>query len=153
MRKTEFYTNTNKKMKAFFYKLMLRRLQNKYLIKIPLNVFDKGLHLIHLGSRLVNGNAQVGKDCVMHINTAIVADGIGRGKVPKLSDGIVLGVGCVVLGDICLGKNIAVGANAVVNKTFEEGNITIAGIPAKKLVTIQGWIGIDSIRYIVKFFI
>lgn len=45
----------------------------------------------------------------------------------------MIGVGAVVLGDIELADNIAVGANAVVNKSFEEADIAIAGIPAKKI--------------------
>jgi len=32
--------------------------------------------------------------------------------------------------NIKLGNNVKVGANAVVNKTFDEDNIIIAGIPA-----------------------
>lgn len=39
----------------------------------------------------------------------------------------------MILGDIELADNIAVGANAVVNKSFEEADIAIAGIPAKKI--------------------
>jgi serine O-acetyltransferase len=30
-----------------------------------------------------------------------------------------------------LGDNVAVGANAVVNKSFPEGNVTLVGIPAR----------------------
>ena len=32
-----------------------------------------------------------------------------------------------------LAENVIVGANAVVTKSFEEANIVIAGIPAKKI--------------------
>ncbi|MCW9829852.1 hypothetical protein [Escherichia coli] len=34
-------------------------------------------------------------------------------------------------GKIVIGDNCAIGANAVVNKDFKDGNCTIAGIPAK----------------------
>ena len=133
LRKTEYYNNVNKKILKNFYKLRLRLLQNKYQIFIPLNVFDKGLKLIHLGQRLVNGKTKVGKNCVMHVNTYIVAGGTEKGGFPILGNNVILGIGSVVLGNVKIGDYTAIGANAVVNKSFEEGNITIAGVPAKKI--------------------
>ena len=38
-----------------------------------------------------------------------------------------------MFGNIKIGNNVAIGANAVVNKSFEENGITIAGVPAKKV--------------------
>jgi len=37
------------------------------------------------------------------------------------------------VGSVTLGSGIAIGANAVVTKSFEEDNIAIAGVPAKKI--------------------
>jgi serine acetyltransferase len=37
-----------------------------------------------------------------------------------------------LFGDILIGNHVAIGANAVVNKTFSD-DITLAGIPAKLL--------------------
>lgn len=132
LRKTEYYVNTNKKLRGLIYKIFLSIFQNKYSIHIPINTFDEGLKLMHLGPILVNGKVKGGKNISLHINTSIVAGGTND-KAPRLSDGIVVGVGAVLLGDIFLAKNIAIGANAVVNKSFEEENIAIAGIPAKKI--------------------
>ncbi|SJZ81613.1 serine O-acetyltransferase [Globicatella sulfidifaciens] len=87
---------------------------------------------MHLGPILVNGKVKAGKNISIHINTSIVAGGPDNGA-PVLEDGIVIGVGAVVLGPIKIAKNIAIGANAVVNKTFLEENIAIAGVPAKKI--------------------
>lgn len=70
---------------------------------------------------------------------------IGEG-VPTIGNGVVLGVGAVVLGDVRLADNIAVGANAVVNKSFDEENIAIAGVPAKKISNNgrKVWAGIEE---------
>lgn len=87
---------------------------------------------MHIGPILINGRSTVGKDCTFHINTAIVAGGT-TDDVPTLSDGIVVGVGAVILGGVFLAENIAVGANAVVNKSFSEPDIAIAGVPARKI--------------------
>lgn len=47
--------------------------------------------------------------------------------------GIYLGAGAKLLTGVHLADNTIVGANAVVTKKFEEANIVIAGIPAKKI--------------------
>ena len=39
----------------------------------------------------------------------------------------------MILGGVTLGDRIAVGANAVVNKSFLEPDITVAGAPARKI--------------------
>lgn len=132
LRKAEYYINTGKKFRGFLYKALLYRYGNEHQIHIPINTFDRGLKLMHLGPILVNGRVKGGKDISLHINTSIVAGGTNDGA-PILEEGIVVGVGAVILGDISLAKNIAVGANAVVNKTFEEENIVIAGVPARKV--------------------
>lgn len=133
LRKTEYYNNTNKKIIKNIFRLRLRLIQNKYLIFLPLNVFDKGLKLIHIGPRIINGNAKIGKDCTLHVNTSVVAGGTERGGFPILNDNIVMGIGSCIAGDVIIGNNTAIGANAFVNKSFEEGNMTIAGVPAKKI--------------------
>ena len=94
-------------------------MQNKYTLHIPVNICGKGLKIIHIGSILINGKAYVGKDCLPHINTALVTGGTND-DVPYLEDGIVAGVGAVIWGEVCIAENIAIGANAVVNKSFDE---------------------------------
>lgn len=132
LRKAEYYTNTKRKLGAMYYRIRLNRIQNKYAIHIPLNTCGKGLKIMHVGPVLLNGRVRIGENCSLHINTALVAGGIND-NVPVLGDGIVVGVGAVILGGVHLANHIAVGANAVVNKDFLEENIAIAGMPAKKI--------------------
>ena len=96
---------------------------------IPPNCFEKGLIIRHIGPILVNRNAKIGKNCTLHINTAIVASG-DEGKAPIIGDNCVLSIGSTILGDVVLGNNVTVGAGAVVNKCFESNTI-VAGVPAK----------------------
>jgi len=42
-----------------------------------------------------------------------------------------------IFGPIKLGNNVIIGANAVVNKSFKEDNIVLAGIPAKIVKRIE----------------
>ena len=40
-------------------------------------------------------------------------------------------------GNISIANGTAIGANAVVNKSFSEENIAIAGVPAKKIADVD----------------
>jgi serine O-acetyltransferase len=132
LRRTEYYLNTNKRIRKRIYGKLLSYYQNKFFMHIPVNCFDCGLKIMHLGPILVNSKAEIGKNCSIHINTGIVAGGTNS-DCPVLGDGIVIGMGAVILGNVRLADNIAVGANAVVNKSFDEENIGIAGVPARKI--------------------
>jgi len=37
------------------------------------------------------------------------------------------------MGEITIANGVAIGANSVVNKSIHEQNITVAGVPAKKV--------------------
>ena len=130
LRKAEYHKNTGHKLRGFYYLAKLRRLQNKYSMHIPLNVFDKGLTIMHLGPILVNGSVVAGKNCTLHMNTAIVSSAM---KEPVLGDGVWLGYGACVLGGVRIADHVAIGANALVNKSVEEENRVVAGVPAKKI--------------------
>lgn len=99
---------------------------------IPVGVFDTGLLIYHSGSIVVNNNARVGKNCVLHGENCIGNNGTTE-DAPIIGDNADIGIGAKIIGGIRLGNNIHIGANAVVTKSFEEDNITLIGIPAKKL--------------------
>ena len=130
--KTEYYSNAGNKIIAKLYKLRLSLIQNRYAIHIPINTCGRGLKVMHVGPILINGRVSIGQNCSLHVNTALVAGGIND-EVPHLGDGVVIGVGAVILGGVNIADNIAVGANAVVNKNFDEPDIAIAGVPARKV--------------------
>lgn len=132
LRKTEYYVNNRRYILSKIYKIRLFRLQNKYSIHIPLNTCGKGLKIMHVGPILLNRKVTVGQDYSIHINTALVAGGT-TGDVPTLGNGIVIGIGAVVLGGVYIANNVAIGANATVTKDVNEENIAIAGVPAHKI--------------------
>ena len=59
-----------------------------------------------------------------------VNDGVSD-KAPVIGDNVYIGAGAKIFGDIFIADGIAIGANSVVNKSFSEPNVTIAGNPAK----------------------
>ncbi len=132
LRKTEYYINTKKRIRGIIYKIRLHKFQNKYSLHIPVNCADKGLYIVHLGSIIINKNAVLGKNVTLHMNTGIVAGGTNDDS-PVLGNGVIVGIGSIVLGGVHIADNVAIGANAVVNKDVLEPNIAVAGIPAKKI--------------------
>ena len=136
MRKTEYYKNCHKtflgKIYALFLQYRFHEMRIKLGFSIPLNVFREGLSIAHRGTIVVNGNAKIGKNCRIQECTTIGATN-GSEKAPILGDNIFIGSGARIIGNIKIANNIAIGANAVVNKSFEIEGITIAGVPAKKI--------------------
>lgn len=100
--------------------------------EIPINVFDYGLRINHYGYLVVNGGARIGKFCDIHQGVNI-GQNIEPGSVPTIGDNVWIGPGAKLFGKITIANRIMIGANAVVNKSFVEENITIAGVPARKV--------------------
>jgi len=52
-------------------------------------------------------------------------------SAPIIGDNIYIGPGAKLYGKITIPNGCVIGANSVVNKSFEEENVCIAGVPAK----------------------
>lgn len=99
---------------------------------IPLNVFGPGLCIAHRGTIVINKNVRVGENCRIHACTNI---GSNRDETaaPQIGKNVYIGPGAKIFGNIIIADDIAIGANSVVNKSFYEKGISIAGVPAKKI--------------------
>jgi len=86
----------------------------------------KGLYIQHGFSTSV-GAKKIGDNC--WINQQVTIGFTNDDDCPVLEDNVTVYVGARVLGNITIGKNSIVGANAVVLKNVPE-NCTVAGVPA-----------------------
>lgn len=131
LRKVEYYTNCRAGLLSRIYLLFIKyRFKKKSIqlgLSIPYNVFDEGLSIAHYGSVVVSGKAKVGKNCRIHSATNI---GVYNGKAPDIGDNVYIAPGVKIYGDIKIGDNVTIGANAVVNKDVPD-NVVVAGVPAK----------------------
>lgn len=100
---------------------------------IPVNTFGPGLKINHFGLIVVNDNARIGKFCDIHQGVNIGQHGEHSDDVPAIGDNVWIGPGAKLFGKIEIADGIAIGANAVIGKSFTEPNITIAGNPAQKV--------------------
>nr|WP_201723913.1 DapH/DapD/GlmU-related protein [Rhodopirellula sp. SM50] len=78
---------------------------------------------------VIHKDAVLGDDCWIMQNVTIGRKS-GEQGVPKLGRNVAVGAGAVILGNIELGDHCVVGANSVVNRSFPACSV-IAGVPAK----------------------
>jgi serine O-acetyltransferase len=108
----------------------------------PGAVIGRGLFIDH-GMGVVIGQTAVISDNVT-IFQGVTLGGTGKEKGkrhPNIGDNVVIGAGAKVLGNITIGKNSYIGANAVVIKDVSE-NSTVVGVPGH--VTKQAGKRIDN---------
>ena len=132
LRKCEYYYNNHSKIKYLFHLLLLRNIQNKYGMHIPINCCGTGLRLMHVGYILMNRHATVGRDCVFHVNTMLVAGGTND-LTPTLENNVIMAINSSVVGGVHIASNVVIAAHSLVIKDVQEENITVGGIPAKKI--------------------
>ena len=136
LRHEEYYRNTKSSFYSKFMALLYERKKNRLGVKvgfyIEANCFEEGLTLYHHGGVIVNPAAKIGKNCKLHGNNCIGNNGVTN-RCPKIGNNVDIGFGAVIIGDIEIADDIKIGANAVVNKSFLEPGITIAGVPAKRV--------------------
>ena len=105
---------------------------------IPLTAqIGQGTRCSHRGIAVViHRNAKIGNDCVIGAQVVIGGGGKGKPGAPVIGNKVYIGVGAKVIGDVNIGDNVVIGANAVVNCDIPSG-ATVGGIPAQQLSSSQ----------------
>lgn len=141
LRKYEYYRNCKtgilEKLYMVFIARKFKKLSYKLGFTIPINVFGPGLSIAHYGTIVINEGAKIGANCRIHACVNIGTEAGYGNKAPQIGDNCYIAPGAKIYGEISIANNVAIGANAVVNKSFTENDIAIAGIPAKKISSIN----------------
>lgn len=142
LRMDEYYSNTKKGLYGKLKKAIIRRKRNiiglKLGINIPINTFDIGLTIYHANGIIVNSKVEIGKYCKLHGNNCIGNDGKNNDLVPIIKDNVDIGVGAKIIGEVYIGNNTNIGANAVVLKGCYKDGAVLVGIPAVNKKVILG---------------
>ena len=128
-----YYDGFWAKIRALYYIRKRNFLAEKLGFDIDTQHIGKGLLVYHTGTVIINGNALVGDNCVLHGNNCIGNKGPIGSPCPEIGNNVEIGVGAIIIGGVKLADGIKVGAGAVVVSSFTERGITIAGVPAKKI--------------------
>lgn len=144
LRKYEYLSNKEKKgvidkIQRAIVGFRYEKLGVKLGFSVPKNVFGPGLALCHVGTIVINSHAHFGANARIHtgvnVGTSAGLDENGcfdNTNAPVFGNNVYLGPGCKVFGKISIGDEVAIGANAVVNKDVPN-HVTVGGIPAKKI--------------------
>lgn len=102
-------------------------------ISLPYSVVvGRRVKIEHFGGIVLIARA-IGDDVVIRQNTTFGIRSVKHiGEQPVIGDGVDIGVGAVILGNITIGKNAVVGANAVVLEDVPAETV-VGGIPARPL--------------------
>lgn len=135
LRRAEYWKNCKKGLiyrpLVILFSLRHKVLGNKYGFTIPLNTCEKGLSIAHVGGVVINSRAHIGEYCRIHAGVNIGTAAGFSGEAPTIGNRVYIGPGAKIFGKITIADDIAIGANAVVNKNFLSPGVTIAGVPAK----------------------
>lgn len=105
-------------------------------ISIPPTVeIGKGLMIEHFGGIVINSNSKIGDFCTIS-HCVTIGNKKPGGKSPIIGNNVYICVGAKVLGEITIGNNCIIGANAVVLDSVPENSI-VAGMPAKVIKTFK----------------
>lgn len=88
-----------------------------------------GLYIPHPYG-IVVGRSTVGRRVSILQNVTIGTKRVEDRTVPVIEDGVTLGAGCAVLGQVVIGADSAVGANSVVLNDLPAGSVAV-GVPAR----------------------
>lgn len=87
-----------------------------------------GLRMPHLNGIYIHPGAVIGENCTILQQVTIGANEhrIDHEKAAKIGDRVYIGAGAKIIGDIVIGDDVRIGANAVVTKNIPAG-MTVVG--------------------------
>jgi serine O-acetyltransferase len=88
----------------------------------------KGLRIHHFGGIIVHSEASIGEYCTLY-HSVTLGDLGGWGGAPRIGNCVIIGAGAKLLGNIEVGDDCHIGANAVVRTSVPTGCLAV-GVPA-----------------------
>lgn len=95
----------------------------------------KGLMINHFGGIVINVGSKIGNFCTISHGVTL-GNKRPSGKSPVIGNNVYIAVAAKILGEITIGDNCIIGANAVVMESIPTNSI-VAGIPAKVVKRIN----------------
>lgn len=129
------YTRSSALLKFTVYPLarfMHRRLTYRLGISIPPETdIGSGFFIGHFGGIVVNPKSVIGRNCNISQGVTLGRANRGRNKgYPTLGDNVYIGPGAVIVGNVRIGNNVAIGANCVVTRDVPDDAV-VAGVPGR----------------------
>lgn len=141
LRKVEYF-DSNRNLIGGYWKFRLNKLGYKTGFSIAPGVLGYGVVIPHYGTIVVGSGNKMGNYAVLHTCVCITQG------AKKIGDALYCSTGAKIVNDIELKTNVSIGANAVVNKSFDDNSILLTGIPADRKKEEKPWYIRDGETYI-----
>ena len=99
-----------------------------------------GLYLGHVMNIVISDYAKIGKNC--NISHGVTIGQVNRGArkgTPTIGDNVYIGPGAIIIGQIQIGNNVAIGANTVVTKDIPDNAVVVGA--SSRVVSMDGSTG------------
>jgi serine O-acetyltransferase len=119
-----------RKLFSVLYRVLYKMVQIVTGIELPCEV-PVGANFVieHSGGIVVSGFARFGDSCRIRNGVVIGLSRVDEPCAPQFGDNVDIGAGAKVLGNIRIGNNVFIGANAVVICDVPDNSIAV-GVPA-----------------------
>lgn len=124
------------KLLKVYYLLRIKRMDAKNNASMGTNLgrgaaFATPPNLPHgLNGIFIHPSAKIGKNCTIYHQVTIGGNNNGKRGVAIIGDNCLISTGVKIIGNINIGSNVIIGANAVVVKDVPD-NCIVGGVPAK----------------------
>jgi serine O-acetyltransferase len=117
---------------SILYRALFRKIRNTYGIELPYSAqLGRRVVIEHQSCIVIHGDCVIGDDCIIRQGVTMGNRYLDRPfDAPKLGKRVNVGAGAKLFGNITIGDEASIGANAVVLTDVPAG-ATAVGIPAK----------------------
>lgn len=115
---------------SLIYKILFKLIQIVTGIELPCEVkVGPNFVIDHYGSIVISGYASFGANCRVRTGVVVGLKNLEEPGAPDIGDNVDIGTGAKLLGNIRIGNNVIIGANAVVISDVPNNSIAV-GVPA-----------------------
>lgn len=99
---------------------------DKYGVDITCDtIVGPGLRMPHLQGIVVSRYTQIGRNCTIYHHVTIGANDLHGIEAPRIGNDVYIGCGAKIIGNIQIGNNVRIGANAVVTKDVPDNTTVV----------------------------
>ncbi|MEJ5863058.1 serine acetyltransferase [Pseudomonas farsensis] len=119
-----------RKLLSLVYKVLFKLVQILTGVELPCEAqVGRNFVIDHFGGIIVSGYARFGDDCRIRNGVVVGLKNVSDPCAPVFGNNVDIGTGAKILGNIRIGDNVVIGANAVVLVDVPD-NCMAVGVPA-----------------------
>jgi serine O-acetyltransferase len=119
-----------RKFLSLIYRIVYKLIQILTGVELPCEaVVGRNFVIDHFGGIVISGYAKFGDNCRIRNGVVVGLSHAAQPCAPNIGNDVDIGAGAKVLGQITIGDNVLIGANAVVIRDVPANSIAV-GVPA-----------------------